>query len=89
MNKNSGSTGAWGLAQVCADGGNVQRAIEIVLDVEQLTCEAGNMLNAATILNRHTVGMRHCRESASAMIGKATGLPRGGFSECAFTKFNL
>ena len=39
-------------AQACADGGNVGRAVEIVLDVEQLTYESANLLNAASTLNR-------------------------------------
>lgn len=39
-------------ACTCADGGNVDKAVEIVLDVEQLTYEAGNLLNAASTLNR-------------------------------------
>ena len=39
-------------AQVCAEGGNVGKAIEIVLDVEQLSYESANLLNAATTLNR-------------------------------------
>ena len=39
-------------AQVCAEGGNVSKAIEIVLDVEQLSYESANLLNAATTLNR-------------------------------------
>ena len=38
-------------AQVCADGGNVRKAIEIVLDVEQLTYDSANLLNAANTLN--------------------------------------
>lgn len=39
-------------AQVCAEGGNVSKAIEIVLDVEQLSYESANLLNAASTLNR-------------------------------------
>ncbi len=39
-------------AQACADGGNVSKAVEIVLDVEQLTYESSNLLNAASMLNR-------------------------------------
>ena len=39
-------------AQVCADSGNVGQAVEIVLDVEQLTYESANLLNAASTLNR-------------------------------------
>ena len=39
-------------AQVCAEGGNITKAIEIVLDVEQLTYESANLLNAASTVNR-------------------------------------
>ena len=39
-------------AQVCAEDGNVSKAVEIVLDVEQLSYESGNLLNAASTLNR-------------------------------------
>jgi hypothetical protein len=39
-------------ALVCAEGGNVGKAVEIVLDVEQLTYESANLLNAASTLNR-------------------------------------
>ncbi len=39
-------------AQVCADQGNVTKAVEIVLDVEQMTYEANNLLNSASTLNR-------------------------------------
>ncbi len=43
-------------AQACADGGNVGKAIEIALDVEQLTYESSNLLNAASMLNRLSGG---------------------------------
>lgn len=39
-------------AQVCADGGNFEKAIEIALDVEVLTHEANTLLNAASLVNR-------------------------------------
>ena len=39
-------------AQVCAEDGNVNKAVEIVLDVEQLSYESANLLNAASTLNR-------------------------------------
>jgi hypothetical protein len=32
-------------AQVCATEGNIEKAVEIVLDVEQFSYEAGNLLN--------------------------------------------
>jgi hypothetical protein len=39
-------------AQACADAGNVAKAIEIALDVEQPMYEATALLNAASLLNR-------------------------------------
>ncbi len=42
-------------AQACADGGNVSKAVEFALDVEQLTYESSNLLNAASMLNRLSV----------------------------------
>jgi hypothetical protein len=39
-------------AKVCAEEGNVAKAVEIVLDVEQLAYESNNLLNAASMLNR-------------------------------------
>jgi hypothetical protein len=39
-------------AEVCAGGGNIETAVEIVLDVEQLTYESANLFNAASTLNR-------------------------------------
>lgn len=39
-------------AEVCAESGNITKAIEIILDVEQLSYESGSLLNAASTLNR-------------------------------------
>jgi hypothetical protein len=39
-------------AEACAEAGNVHKAIEIVLDVEQLIYEVTTMLNAASLMNR-------------------------------------
>jgi hypothetical protein len=39
-------------AVVCAESGNTGKAVEIVLDIEQLTYESANLLNAASTLNR-------------------------------------
>lgn len=39
-------------AEACADAGNVGKAIEIALDVEQLIYEANTLLNAASLMNR-------------------------------------
>ena len=43
-------------AKVCAEGGNVSKAVEIVLDIEQLTYESDNLLNAASSVNRMSLG---------------------------------
>jgi hypothetical protein len=39
-------------AQACADAGNVAKAVEIALDVEQPMYEATTLLNAASPINR-------------------------------------
>ena len=39
-------------AQACADAGNIEKAIEIALDVEQLIYEVATFLNAASLMNR-------------------------------------
>jgi hypothetical protein len=39
-------------AQACADAGNIEKAIEISLDVEQLIYEVNTFLNAASLMNR-------------------------------------
>jgi hypothetical protein len=39
-------------AQTCADTGNVERGVEIALDVEQLIYEVNTFLNAASLINR-------------------------------------
>jgi hypothetical protein len=39
-------------AEACAQAGNVEKAIEIALDVEQLIYEVNTMLNAASLMNR-------------------------------------
>lgn len=39
-------------AQACADAGNIEKAIEIALDVEQLIYEVTTFLNAASLMNR-------------------------------------
>ena len=39
-------------AQTCADTGNVEKGIEIALDVEQLIYEVNTFLNAASLINR-------------------------------------
>ncbi len=39
-------------AQACADAGNVEKGIEIALDVEQLLYEVNTFLNAACLIKR-------------------------------------
>jgi hypothetical protein len=39
-------------AECCAEAGNVYKAIEIALDVEQQIYEANTFLNAASLMNR-------------------------------------
>ena len=39
-------------AQACVEAGNFEKAIEIVLDVEQLIYEVNTFLNAASMMHR-------------------------------------
>ena len=39
-------------AHTCAEAGNIQKAIEIALDVEQLVYEVNTLLNSASLLHR-------------------------------------
>lgn len=39
-------------AQACAEAGNLDKAIQIALDVEQLIYEATTLLNAASLMKR-------------------------------------
>jgi len=39
-------------AEACAEAGDVERAVIIILDVEQPLYEATTLLNAASLLNR-------------------------------------
>ena len=39
-------------AQACVDAGNVEKGIEVALDVEQLIYEVNTFLNAASMINR-------------------------------------
>ena len=36
----------------CGKSGNIAKAVEIVLDVEQLTYEVNTLLNATSLMNR-------------------------------------
>ena len=39
-------------AEACATAGNIGKAIEIALDVEQIIYEVNTFLNAASLINR-------------------------------------
>jgi hypothetical protein len=40
------------VAEACAKSGNIAKAIEVALDIEQLTYEVNTLLNAASLMNR-------------------------------------
>jgi hypothetical protein len=39
-------------AEACSETGNIEKATEIALDVEQLVYEVNTFLNAASLMNR-------------------------------------
>ena len=39
-------------AEACADAGQIEKGIEVALDVEQLVYEVNTFLNAARMINR-------------------------------------
>ena len=39
-------------AEACADAGNVEKGIEVALDVEELIYEVNTFLNAASMISR-------------------------------------
>lgn len=39
-------------ADACADAGNVDKAVEVSLDIEQLSYEVSRLLDSASLLNR-------------------------------------
>jgi len=39
-------------AQTCAHTGNIEKGVEIALDIEQLIYEVNTLLNAASLVNR-------------------------------------
>jgi hypothetical protein len=39
-------------AEACAKAGNIGKAVEIALDIEQLTYEVNTLLNATSLMNR-------------------------------------
>lgn len=46
------ATGIGKATKACADTGNIGKAIEITVDIEQLTYEVNALLNAAGLMNR-------------------------------------
>ena len=46
------ATGIAKAAEACAEAGNIEKALEIALDVEQLIYEVSTFLNAASLMNR-------------------------------------
>jgi anthranilate phosphoribosyltransferase len=40
-------------AEACAEAGNPEKGVEIVLDVEMLLYEATTLLNGASLINRY------------------------------------
>lgn len=43
-------------AEACSNAGNIEKGIEIALDIEQLTYEVSVLLNAASLI--HRIGKR-------------------------------
>ncbi len=39
-------------AEACASAGNIQKGVEVLLDVEQPIYEANTLLNATSLINR-------------------------------------
>lgn len=39
-------------AETCVNSGHIEKAIQIALEVEQLTYEVNTLLNAASLINR-------------------------------------
>jgi hypothetical protein len=46
------AVGIGSAAEACAEAGNIGKAIEIALDVEQLIYEVNTFLNAASLMHR-------------------------------------
>ena len=46
------ATGIAKAAEACAESGNMEKAVEIALDLEQLIYEVNTFLNAAGMINR-------------------------------------
>jgi hypothetical protein len=39
-------------AQACAEAGNIEKGVEVALDIEQPVYEAGRLLDAASLIKR-------------------------------------
>jgi len=46
------ATGIAKAAEACADAGNFEKGVEIVLDIEELMYEATTLLNGASLIKR-------------------------------------
>jgi hypothetical protein len=46
------ATGIAKAAEACAEAGNPEKGVEIVLDVEELIHEASTLINGASLINR-------------------------------------
>ena len=46
------ATGIAKAAEACAQAGNLEKGVEIMLDVEMLIYEASTLLNGASLINR-------------------------------------
>jgi hypothetical protein len=45
-------------AEVCAESGNVQTAVKMVMDIEDPTYQANRMLNATLLISNELLGKR-------------------------------
>lgn len=51
-NRLGGAASVARAAEACADTGQIEKAVEIALDIEQLAYEATRLLDAASLLGR-------------------------------------
>ena len=49
-------------AEACAAGGNVEKAVEVALDIEQISYEGMQLLNSASLLSR--LSRDDCRKAS-------------------------
>jgi hypothetical protein len=43
-------------AEVCAQSGNVQTAVKMIMDIEEITHQADRILNAALLIGNESLG---------------------------------